>query len=291
MKSRLGAALLAVVALLTARSGSAAILSSTRPTLEPRIGNLLLFTSSRQQGVFIRNDGIYAPPIEAHVASTTITVDTVADTGFVADLDFTPVTAPQQTFGNAYDIDFEVILVPANFPDPAVTRHVVGDYEERITISSVTSQDPQLLSSETSGISAVGTTDFFSMFNSLQLSQASFMVHGTYEVFGPTQNVSVPFSVEYRTSGMPAFGFMQTFIRGGPGFGAGFEFDPRELRIEFHAVNPVIFNGTVEDVPFRAEFNSIAALRYFVPEPATAGVALVLGAAGFGLGRARRRRL
>jgi hypothetical protein len=58
MNSRLGAALLTVVALLTARSGSAAILSSTRPTFEPRVGNLLLFTTSQQQGVFIRNDGI-----------------------------------------------------------------------------------------------------------------------------------------------------------------------------------------------------------------------------------------
>jgi hypothetical protein len=208
----------------------------------------------------------------------------------VADLDFTPVTAPQQTFGNTYDIDFEVILVPANFPDPAVTRHVVGDYEERITISSITSQDPQLLASSTSGISAVGTTDFFSMNNSLQLSPASFTVQGTYEVIGPTQNVSVPFSVEYRTSGTPAFGFMQTFIRGGPGFGAGFEFDPRELRINFHPVNPVIFDGMVEDVPFHAAFQSTA-LRYFVPEPSTAGLALVLSSSALGLRRARRDRL
>ena len=78
-----------------------------------------------------------------------------------------------------------------------------------------------------SPITAAGTSDLFKMSNSLMLSSSSFTVHGTYKAIGPVNSATVPFSVEFRwpqpfTS---SFAFFQTGIRGGAGFGDGFEFD------------------------------------------------------------------
>ena len=196
------------------------------------------------------------------------------------------MSLPKLTGTHTFSVDFTVIDVPAMFPNPAVTHRVQGQYQEKITITEVTPSTPMFQSSTTGAITPASASTF-RMSNVIGLSASPLVVKGTYEVIGPTNHVSEPFSVEFNLKYPTAF--LKPEIEGGTNFGDGFNFDFKNFLVYYEPVNAQIYRGTVDELTFTVSLPSSYTGQFSqleVPEPAS----LTLGFAGmFAVAGAYRR--
>jgi hypothetical protein len=287
MKRAMLWAAVAIAAALPADEGAAALFSSTQ-----------LFNSS--QNSFVRaqtriHNSTQNPAldsVQAGINDVTLTVDTDADTGTVADVDFKSITGMSRTATQSVNVNTTVIVTPANFPLPAVTRQVQGNYRSILTITSVTDgTTPQFASSNTAPIVATSTPPIFQMRNNIALTLGGFTVNGTYQAIGPTQNTTVPFSVAYLPVSPTQPRQFLSRITGGANFGDGFGFNAGMNSIAFVPTTTLIFDGVLDDITFHAELDDMTVTFLptgTIPEPTS----LSLGAAGWlaVLAASRRRR-
>jgi hypothetical protein len=281
---------LTIAAALTGEAASAALFSSsTSPVgLSSNVFHVNTFLRRPDNGgnLSIKNThGV----VKAGSTNVAMTVDTVADTVHYDDVDFIAATlTPQMRESEAAFIDETIVVTPANFPLPAVTEQVTGNYFARLTINSLTtSAAPTFVSSQTRPITA-NPTDF-SADASLTLTLPSITIAGVYEAVGPSTTVSQAFTIVYNSTSVQKVA--QSTIPGGPGFGNGFPFNLETLLVDYHAASPIIFNQIVDDIRFTAFADSLV-IDYFgtqnIPEPSSLGLAIAAAISGAVTLRKRR---
>lgn len=280
------------VALAGAAECSAELLTSTKMTVRRGPSTLPLTTSMYQAGTLtrVRDFMQYAHPVVAGADRFSLTVDTTADRATVGDLHLiTPTTQPGVHVDD-FSVNFDVVDVPANFPNLPVIRHVMGQYSERLTVTGLTMSAPAFVSSSSAPItlSNVGGPHFNADVP-VTLTLPELTVTGTYEAIGPQTSKSKPFSLTYHPSVGTNFArFAIPGVPAGQSLSNGFPFEPYELTVLYYPNNSKIFDDAVDDVRYIAEVAEPIALNFFVPEPC--GVSLAALAVG-GLVAMRRRRI
>jgi len=282
-----------VAAGLTAGPAAAALFSSTS-TSGMHFGALHTSTSAfvsvpGQPGNLFQRFAGYQSPVQPIANSISVSVDTVADTGKVDDLKFGPTSIPANTVGGSYPVDVQILVTPANFPDPPVYQDIQGTYTETFSINSVTILAPDFTSSTTAPIVFKDfPTPHFVMIPTLTIAQPAFTVTGDYAVSGPTESRIVPFSVQFT----PSFSQQprpHIHLQGNPGFGDGFAFAPYGVNVFYQSTNGQVFNGTVDGVKISASLDGVF-LRYFAPEPSGMGLAAMAAGVCAACQRRGRRR-
>jgi hypothetical protein len=215
----------------------------------------------------------------------TLTTDTTADTGIVDDFDFGPLTLGSTTRVGEHHKIVDTIVIPPNFPLPGQTIFVTETWREQITFDGFSSDFSQLLPSSAVPIVG-GLSSPFSMRPNVVTSLTPFLLSGTYQLTGPTESASTPFSVEYQPT-ISTLTFPITFtIPGGATFGNGFDFSTGLVQLHqvtYAPVNPLIFTGTVDGETFNVELQpmKLTLSTFRIPEPsalAMATIAIAMGA-------------
>jgi hypothetical protein len=199
-----------------------------------------------------------------------------------------PSVMSHTSTGNTVPINYQFVVVPANFPNPPVIQQVAGDYFTKIVLNSITSSTaPTLVSSSTTPLVFAGS-EFFADVN-ITLGASSFTLNGVFEAHGPTTTETQPFSIVYNIN--PGVKQARSAIPGGPGFGDGFTFTPRHLNVFYDPTTSTIFDEVVDNVRFIGLAGAVF-VNYFstarVPEPSSLILAgLAAAAIRRGAGRAR----
>lgn len=236
------------------------------------------------------NQYLNAGKLNAGVSSASVTVDVDGDTGTLTAMEFAPFSVPPTSVGES--IATEVKVVVADFPNPPTIQTVSGAWQESITINGVSGAVPTFTPAATPA--AMNPVPLFLPWyeffqEGILAANGSIFLTGTYQVVGPLSTVSVPINVEVRPS--PNLSSANTFVQGSNSFGDGFNFLPNQVAINYRIINPVIFDGDVDQLHFNVQINSGIEIIYFaqnaLPEP---NCCLLLGIGGGALTGLRRRR-
>lgn len=247
-------------------------------------------TAPGQSGNLFYRYQTYKSPVSPSADFIAVSVDPVTDVGRVDDLHFGPTTIPASSVGSSFFVDaqYQVLVTPANFPDPPVyqTVQIQGTYTETFTIDSLIVSAPQFASSTNAPI-LFRSFPFPHFVMSAKLAitaPLAITLTGTYTASGPAHSTTVPFTKTLnRESSQVQQG---VFVMGNPGFGPGFGFSPFGPGLPYYTNSPQIFGGTVDNVYFQANLDSLF-IRYYVPEP----TGLIPAAMAMCIGSRRRRKV
>jgi hypothetical protein len=272
-----------------ARAASFSSTSILNQTFTRQLSYNSRFTNSE---VGVNSSQSTSTNLSSGVNSASVTADTATDTGQISGFAFKPFSLPASTRVRNVNVQRLIVDVPADFPNPAITHIETDVYHERFNITGLAPATAALESSDTGAIlPQISTPPWFIMNAGVTLSSLSFVVQGTYEVTGPTESFSVPFSVEFQPTNGETLA-QRTRIEGGPSFNNGFKFIlGNDLTFNYRAVNPVVFDDDVDDLHVRAGFvdtNYVVQLLRGapVPEPRAISVAIL---AAISLVATRRR--
>jgi hypothetical protein len=219
----------------------------------------------------------------------TVTVDDVADTATFLAPELSVVT---DEFSRTSERTYTTVTPPTNFPDPPIitrTRLV-----ESITINPA-SLEFQFVSSSTGALSYFSPALSYQFRSNVRLMfPSSFTLSGTYQVQGPTETVTMPFSIPFHRTGSDTLnGLWIGFIRPGSNYpetavmGAIdiFQFYPT-----YRPAPTTIFQGTVDGIPVTARlFDAFTSVRLPMPVPeSTSNVLLVFSLAMLAVPLVRR---
>jgi hypothetical protein len=201
--------------------------------------------------------------LDSRLVTYTTELDTVADTARLtqADFDYVP---------SARTVTFQF---PGNFPNPAIA------ITESFSFDPISLETPHL-SATTSPLFSAGGTKYIAGLGFDLLYADSFVVSGTYRLQGPTESATVPFSVTYNRLEAPTnTGGLTVNIDTGNNFPATAEVTTQNLFVIGRRYDPsstLIFDGTIDGIPFTSHFVQTTLWRFAVPEPS----GLALGAIG-----------
>jgi hypothetical protein len=208
--------------------------------------------------------------------SFTVTTDTVADTASYTNMRF----AVSMTGGGTITRMITTVT-PPDFPNLPIIN--TQTFTETVALEPITTTNlaPQFVGSTVGAITYVGGSQFRFPSNVTNVFPAdSFTLSGTYTMQGPTQMVTMPFSVLYSRAGnsnvtSPSMGF----IKVGTNFPDTADISS-DLRggAAYRPANRTLFSGTVDGRQFQVNFLDAAIYAYLpIPEPAT--LMLAMGAA------------
>jgi hypothetical protein len=261
-----------ILAVTSASACDAAIINLTTPGVTTSLS--LGYSSTIAQGTRFSST---SPPRDL-----TVTVDDVADTAtFVAP----ELSVATPEFERTFERTFTTITPPTNFPDPPIvtTTRLV----ETITIDPAAlqfqflSSTPGELTFFTSSLSYQFRSDVRLMF------PATFTVTGTYQVQGPTETITRPFTVVYnRTTGSPTLnGLWIGFIRPGSDYPETAIMGAIDILPFYPTYRPApmtIFQGTVDGIQVTANlFDASTEVR--LPMPVPESTSAFLWAVGFAM--------
>ena len=272
-----------VPGILSGAAASALTYTSTNTPTDARQQFAVVKTSSTQTQA--RPAKNYSLTVSTTGVGAALSVDTDTDLGKYTGLTLEGPSTPAKTTTTSYDVNFNLVVRPPNFPDPGEIKHVQGTYTEKVTITGITASGPPTFVSGASG-QIIPFGNHFGISSQVTLTVPHIFVEGTYEVNGPTSSASTPFSVEFAANSTTAT--VGTWLGGGLNFDNGFLFDANSLTTAYTPINPTIYNATIDDVPFKAEMSAFNVSYFtttlFVPEPGTLGL-FVVGAVALGIAR------
>jgi hypothetical protein len=220
----------------------------------------------------------------------TMTVDTVADTGSITELEF-GVALNEATRETTRTLTSTTVTPPNDFPDPPIITTTTDTYKETVSIDPINlaNMAPRFLSSTVGPIAYVGGFQY-TFPTSITISfPESFRLTGTYEFQGPQQTDTIPFDVLYtRATGA------SPVIRNGPAYvtvGTDFPDTGRpglilNSGVIYRPMTVTLYNGTAGGQPFNVSMRSITIFAAIsVPEPTSlclwaAGLLGVIGTIG-----------
>ena len=273
VKQAVAVAILVAGAALVASRGDAALISSSKSFGQLVTNSFIIQSTAYNPNgtpIYQRSFGPEGKLL-AGVSSVTITTDTVADTGAVDAMTLTPFSLTPSTRTTQFSTSITVIEVPANYPLPAVTRNISGQWQESITFSGVSGDSPTFASPTATALyPLIELPPWFTMADKVGFTVPSFTLTGMYKVVGPESTTTVPFSMEFEAVAQSANSYIA--VQGGAGVGPDFNFIPLETSVVYRPVNPLIFDGVVDGMRFAASFYEmdtaiIFAQNNLVPEP------------------------
>jgi hypothetical protein len=259
----------------------AATINLTTPgvTTELRIGLESTFSG-------FANFGSVSPPRDL-----TVTVDDVADTATFIGPEMS-VTTP--AFNQVFEREFTTVTPPTNFPDPPIitTQRLV----ETITVDPIHLQF-QFVSSTTGALTFFTPSLSYQFRSNVRLMfPDSFTVTGTYEVRGPTETITRPFSVRYsRIGGGTLNDLWFGFIRPGSDYPETANMGAIDILPFYPTYRPFpanVFQGTVDGIPVTARlFDAFTEVRLPMPVPeSTSALPWMVGLAMLAFGMMDRSR-
>jgi len=218
--------------------------------------------------------GALGSPLESY----TITSDTLADTAAFTDMQFVvSMTGGEVTRSRT----FTTVTPPTDFPNSTVTTTTT--FTETVSIDPITLTNlaPQFVSS-TMGALKYNQHDIYKFFSTVAMAfpTEAFTLSGTYKLQGPTQTVTVPFSIlSTRTTSAIDTRTAEGFIKVGNNFPDTADISSGYVAVaRYIPANGTIFNGTVDGFNVRVE-GGFATITAFLPIPEPATWLLALGAA------------
>jgi hypothetical protein len=210
--------------------------------------------------------------VETGFAAASVSVDTTEDDGKITDLQIRPYQLTTTPVVNTFSATTKRFDPSVSFPDPPVLITISGQWEEKLTITSLTGGAPAFLSSTEEALNPA-SSEWYQMYNQVQYSNMPFTLNGVYQVKSPFSTVTSPFSLVFDP--VPDSGYALTNVRASSSFSDGFLFTFEAAGVSYHTSTSRIFNDTVDGMQFSVDLfdnNGGALIFAQIPEPVSFGM-------------------